>query len=190
MWGFTDGQGEAMKAMNHDRLLQSLLLFNLLTHHAPSPRTTYQIIKPRLPHPPQVYISLLASSFKLNQMAEDVIRDVIVPSYLWLTMAGEALVMQEQSAERVAIIDRPGEGILKVRRWMVGAEEACVDAIGMNADNFQRLCDSLEELGLVRNTAGLPTYLRVALVLYMLRKAATYSTLGDVFQVSAASLSM
>lgn len=75
---------------------------------------------------------------------------------------------------RRPILDRPGEGITKVERWMSGSEEACVDALGMTAFNFERLCDSLFELELVKDTPGRPVQLRVALVLYMLRKAVTY----------------
>lgn len=71
---------------------------------------------------------------------------------------------------------------------MKRSEESCVDALGMNGNNFKRLCESLRELDLVADTAGLP--FRVALVLYMLRKAVTYRTLRDVFQVSLRSISM
>jgi hypothetical protein len=122
-------------------------------------------------------------------MAGNVLPRLVVQAFVWIWLQARAAVLEEARLNRVDILDRPGEGIQKVRRWMQGSEEGCVDALGMHAHNFERLCDNLMELNLVHNTPRMPAKLRVAVVLYMLRKSCSYRTLRDVFQISLRSIS-
>lgn len=116
---------------------------------------------------------------------------LFVPIFHWMWLSAQAIVLGVAGREGEAeILDMPGEGIAKVRRWLQGSEESCVDALGMSAENFSRLCESLLELRLVEGTPALPGQLRVAITLYMIRKSVSYRTLRDVFQVSLGSLTL
>jgi hypothetical protein len=71
-----------------------------------------------------------------------------VPVFLFIVLSAQVLVAGGGRNNDAEILDRPEEGIEKVRRWMRGSAESCIDALGMSAENFERLCASLQELGL------------------------------------------
>jgi hypothetical protein len=105
----------------------------------------------------------------------------------FLFIAGSELYLP-RIQHRQMILDRRGEGVQKVQRWVEGSEEACIAALGMKADTFLHLADYAA--GLVSDTPQLPARLKVAITLYMLRKSVNYRTLRDVFQISLRSLSV
>jgi hypothetical protein len=100
----------------------------------------------------------------LNETVSTVVNAQLV--VLWLSV--RLLSIKE------AILDRPGEGIRRVERWLRGSEAACIDALGMTAVHLERLVDNPSELDLVKESRGRPASLRVAIVLYMIRKGVIY----------------
>lgn len=91
--------------------------------------------------------------------------------------------------QRKALLEERSRGAVLVQRWIKN-DDVCFNETGMHPSTFRDLSRTLEELGLVGSTRHLPRDLRLGMSLYMLRKAATFRTMQEHFQVSMRSLSL